>query len=231
MHLRFLLSAVALFGLVPGTTWADVINYDISMDTAPLIGHPAGPFSLEFQLTDGSGTGDENNTAVLSNFAFGGGAPVGTPSLIGGATGDAGTSITITESSFFNQFIQQFTPGNQLDFHLELTTNLQPAGVPDEFTFSILDSSGSELPTQSFFDVFVEVDINSTNPAVQTFASDPTQSPAAGGPPIDIAAPTATPSVSSVPAPSIGRGLPVLLAVSGTLVGFKLLGRRRRPAS
>src|SRR5271167_1357003 len=118
MHLKPLLLAVGLFAFIPAAARADVINYDMSMNTAPLIGHPAGPFSLEFQLNDGSGTGDDNNTAVLSNFTFGGGAPVGAPSLIGGATGDAGSSITITESSFFNQFIQQFTPGNQLDFDL-----------------------------------------------------------------------------------------------------------------
>ena len=105
MQLKPLLFAVGLVAFVPAAARADVINYDISMNTAPLIGHPAGPFSLEFQLNDGSGTGDENNTAVLSNLTFGGGAPVGAPSLIGGATGDAGSSITITESSFFNQFI------------------------------------------------------------------------------------------------------------------------------
>jgi hypothetical protein len=76
-------------------------------------------------------------------------------------------------------------------------------GVPDQFSFAILDSTGSELPTLSIFDVFLEIDINSSKPPVQTFASDASQSPVAGGPPIDIVAPTATPTgVGSIPEPS-----------------------------
>jgi hypothetical protein len=180
------------------------------MNTAPLIGDPAGPFSLDFQLDDGSGTGNGNNTAVLSDFNFGGGAPAGAPSLIGGATGNAGTALSITESSFFNEFVQQFTPGSRLDFHLQLSTNLERGGVPDEFSFAILDNTGSELPTRSFFDVFLDIDINSSNPSVQTFASNARQSPVAGGPPIHIAAPTAR--VASVPEPGTVELLaPVLI--------------------
>jgi hypothetical protein len=221
MPMKLLPLAAGLVALACAGARADVIDYDISMDTAPLIGHPAGPFSLEFQLNDGGGTGDGNNTAVLSGFSFGGGAPVGSPTLIGGASGDAGTAISITDSSFFNQFIQEFTPGNQLDFHLALTTNLDAGGVPDQFTFAILDSSGSELPTESFFNVFVEIDIDSSNPAVLTFASNPTQSPIAGGPPIDIAAPTATPSgTPSIPEPGS-------LALLATAVSVGWLGARR----
>jgi hypothetical protein len=149
VHTKSLLFTVGIFCFAPSAVQAEIISYDISMNTAPLIGHAAAPFSLEFQLIDGNGTGDANNTAVLSNFTFSGGMPVGAPSLVGEATGDARSSISITDSSFFNQFIQQFTPGSELGFHLSLTTNVDAGGVPDQFTFSILDSSGSELPTQS----------------------------------------------------------------------------------
>src|SRR5918912_3642632 len=64
------------------------IIYSVSIDTSSLINHPAGPFSLSFQLNDGSGTGDLNNKAVISNFQFGGGGAAGTPTVIGDASGD-----------------------------------------------------------------------------------------------------------------------------------------------
>src|SRR2546427_13289286 len=90
---------------------ASIIGYDISMNTSPLIGHAAAPFSLAFQFTDGSGAGDANNSIVLSNFLFGiGGSAVGSPTLFGDATGSLASGITLTDSSFFNAFTQQFTP-------------------------------------------------------------------------------------------------------------------------
>src|SRR5437868_15463863 len=96
--------ASALFSF--GTVGRASIIYDISVNATPLIGHSAGPFSLEFQLNDGSGIGDGNNTVVLSNFAFGaGGGQAGSPILNGGTTGALGSSVTIRDSSFFNQFI------------------------------------------------------------------------------------------------------------------------------
>src|SRR4051794_1059710 len=61
--------------------------YDISLNTASLIGHIAGPFSLDFQLIDGAGTGDANNTAQLTDFSFNTGSAAGLPVLLGGASG------------------------------------------------------------------------------------------------------------------------------------------------
>src|SRR5260370_28684447 len=93
------------------------VVYDVSLNTSPLIGHAAGPFSLGFQLNDGSGAGDANNTAILSAFQFGvGGSALGTPVLAGGATGSLASGVTITDSSFFNAFSQQFNPGSLLQF-------------------------------------------------------------------------------------------------------------------
>jgi hypothetical protein len=69
--------------------------------------------------------------------------------------------------------------------------------------------------------VFVEVDINSINPAVQTFASNPIQSPVAGGPPIDIAAPTAIPSVTPpVPEPGSLALLVTALGIGSFAAGL-----------
>src|SRR5580700_3551787 len=62
--------------------------YTVSLTTNPLIGDSAGPFSVAFQLIDGSGAGDGNNTVILSGFHFGAtGDATGTPILIGGASG------------------------------------------------------------------------------------------------------------------------------------------------
>ena len=201
--------------------WSNFDPDGISLNTTPLIGLTAGPFSIEFQLNDGGGVNDGNNSALLSNFIFGGGSAVRVPDLSGGAGGDAGGLVTLTDSSFFNQFIQQFAPGTQLGFRLALSTNVDSGAAPDQFTFAILDSSGVELPTLSFSDVFVQIDIDSANPLVQTFRSDMSRTPAAGGGLVDIAAPTAT---SGVPEPSsvalLGAGL--------GCVGVLRLGRRMR---
>jgi len=51
-------------------TYANLI-YMVSLNTTSIAG---GNYTLAFQLTDGSGTGDANNTATLSSFNFGGGA-------------------------------------------------------------------------------------------------------------------------------------------------------------
>lgn len=170
--------------------------------TSPLVGDPAGPFSLDFQLNDGSGTNDGNNTAVLSGFTFGsGGGAVGSASLVGGASGDLGSSVMITDGSFLNEFTQGFTPGAQLRFQLSLSTNVDDGGTPDQFTLAILDSGGAQLPTLSFFDVFVEIDLDSNDPAIQTFGSDTSRNSLAGGAPINLAEPTFT-AVSSTPEPA-----------------------------
>src|ERR1700730_1342942 len=93
---------------------ANVTNH-VSVNTSSLIGHPAGPFVLAFQLTDGSGAGDANNSVTLTNFQFGSGSASGTPTLIGSASGNALSSIALTDGAFLNAYIQPFTPGNRVE--------------------------------------------------------------------------------------------------------------------
>jgi hypothetical protein len=213
------LSKIFLLAIITGgLSLGDIID-TVTINTSPLIGHSAGPFALELQFNDGNGTGDANNTAVLSTLMFGGGSVSGTPSVFGGVTGDLGSSITMTDSSFFNQFIQGFSPGISLSFQLALTTNLDSGGAPDEFSLSILDSSGVEIPTLGPANAFLIIDINSATPSTSAFASDTGQSPNAAGPPIDIGAPQIG-SVSSVPEPNTF----VLLSAAVCLIA--LSGRR-----
>src|SRR5579864_8228359 len=100
---------VAVAPIVGATT------LNITLDTTPLTlppGSSTAPFSVFFQLTDGSGTNDGNNTVTLTNFAFGGGSATPGTTLFGGAVGDLGSSVVLTDNSFLNSFTQGFTPGS-----------------------------------------------------------------------------------------------------------------------
>jgi hypothetical protein len=171
----------------------------------------AGTFEVDFQLNDGGGT--TNNTATINNFAFGGGNPVGSPTiLMGGANGDLSGTVTLTDDpllggGFINEFAQQFNLGSALSFDVQLTTNVD-SPAPDQFSFAILHN-GVEIPTTGTGDAFLIVDLDSINPSVQTFRSDLNRTN------INIAAPTATSPTTAVPEPSsivlIGAGLLVML--------------------
>src|SRR5262249_4000384 len=154
---------------------------------------------------------------ALSDFDFGGGAASGIPTLLGDASGDLNGTVMLIDSSFLNYFAQSFTPGAFLKFRLSLTNNIDLVGAPDQFSFSILDNTGFEIPTLGgpFFDVLAAIDISSDSPTVQTFAGDSTRTPAAGGGPILIPAPVVT-----VPEPS--SFWVVLLIAIGSRSGLRV---------
>jgi hypothetical protein len=221
------LLVLALAWLSPAPCHADIC-LTVQLQTAPLVGHPAGPFSLDFQLNDGRGFGDANNTAMLSAFAFGGGSPSGTPTTTGGAMGDLATMISITDSQFLNEFMQGFNPGSTLSFTLMLTTQVDPGPQPDEFSFFILDHTGTPIPTLDPVvgrSAFMIIDIDSPTPLVQVFGSNPAIPPAGGGPGINIPAPSAVdcPEPDSI----------ILLLCGGALLAnwYRGIAYRRGPIS
>jgi hypothetical protein len=192
---------VLTFSALCQTAAADEI-YNVILDTAPLIGHPAGPFYVEFAFTDGSGYGDGNNTATASAFNFSGGSALGDPAVFGDATGSLETGVTITDTSFLSLFYEQFAPGLQLSFTLNLTSNDDSDGIPDGFTYYILDNSGVPVPTLApTGDYFLTAALGSSGAAFNAYGSDPSRAPSAGGDPLSIAAPTVS-SESAVPEPS-----------------------------
>jgi hypothetical protein len=199
--------------LLVASAFADSVTYNVSLDTSPLVSSLASPFWLEFQLNDGSGTGDGNNTAVLNDFNFGTGSPGGSPFDIGGVSGDLSSSVSLVDNSAFGSaFVEMFQPGNSLSFQLQLSTNVDSGGNPDTFLFSILDSSFTPIPTTAGFpiDVLASIEINNAiSPTVQTFSGDTSRTPDVGGP-IGIAAPIV--SDASVPEPSALPLLSVALA-------------------
>jgi len=187
------------------------VNYNVTLNTGPLIGDPAGPFSIGFEFADGSGIGDGNNALFMSNFNFGAGGPAGLPLTFGTVGGDLSSSVVMTDAAPDSIFVQSFVPGNTLSFVLDMTTNVDAGPTPDEFIMSILDNTFTPIPTTagSPLNPFLVIDIDSSNPTVQTFSSDPTQLPAGGGGPISIG----QPSVSAVtPEPSYYGVLAVCIA-------------------
>jgi hypothetical protein len=180
----------------------------VSLDTSTLVGVP-GIFEIDFQLNDGSGTGDGSNTATIGDFDFGGGAAVGSPPfLAGGASGDLSTVVTITDSQFLNVFSQEFVPGAMLRFFLDLTTNVDAGPTPDQFSFAIL-LDGLEIATDGPASELLSIDLDSAVPAINTYAG------------IDPDLPLAAPQAAVVPEP----GTLLLLAAGLTALGT----RRQRP--
>ena len=181
-----------LFLLSASIAAADQVTYNIRMGTNPLVGHPAAPFYLAFEYAGGQGTGNANNLAILSDFQFGlSGGPSGSPLLFGSAFGDLTSEGVLTDAAPQSIFAQSFNPGDWLSFNLLLSTNSDPDGVSDGFVFSILDGSLTPIPSTQggMLNPFLTVDLGVDGPVVQTFPGELDRSPAAGGPPIGMAAP------------------------------------------
>jgi len=155
-----MLGMLLLCGSAFATSWhVDVV-------TTPLIGNPSGPFSIDFQFNNGSVLG--NNSAIISNFSYSGGGPVGSPTLLGGVTGDVGSTVVFNNSAPFQELFQAFTPGTNLRFDIELTTNVDGA-IPDAFVFAILDKDLFNVPTTGLGNSLLLVNLSSSFPTVQTF--------------------------------------------------------------
>ena len=177
-----LITVVMTFGCISVTAYADTA-ISVRIETEPLAFYPQ-PLAVNFQLTDGSGSGDTNNKVSIGNFNFGiGGGPLGSPSRVGGAIGSLAGSVILSDSSFFNSFSQQFKASNFLDFDVSFTNNRDGGLTPDEFSFAILDALGRETVTTDAFEtnVLLRVDFNSDNPSVQRFSSTVVPEPTALG--------------------------------------------------
>jgi len=130
--------------------------FTVTMDTTSLVGVTG--LAIDFQLVDGDGAA--NSSVVLGEFDFGvGGQAIGVPLLIGGATGNLDTMITLTDTGFFNAFTQEFAAGTLLSFTVTLTADGIGLPAPDRFAFSVLDSAGFPIPTTGLADEFVGLDL------------------------------------------------------------------------
>ncbi|HVO88984.1 MAG TPA: PEP-CTERM sorting domain-containing protein [Casimicrobiaceae bacterium] len=167
---------------------AGVVAGSISLDTSAL----SGTFEIAFVFTDGSGTGDANNSVTLGNFGFGGGSAGSVDPLLttGGASGDLSSSMVLIDSAFLSIAAAFFDPGAVFSFDFALTTNVDAGGTPDAFSMVLLRGDGSVVATAdpSGADALLTLNVDSAQPGFNAFASE--LSPA----------PVVTPSV--VPEPS-----------------------------
>jgi hypothetical protein len=152
--MKYISIRTARLGLLTGalllavTARADV-GFHVNLDTSALNGNTAAPFSLDFQLTDGSGTLDGVNTVTLSNFVFTGGAFTGSASLFGGATGDLASTITLSDgANIVNEAFQGFSVGTTgISFDVNVTTVADSGITPDQFSVAILDNNLFQIDT------------------------------------------------------------------------------------
>jgi len=158
-------SLLASAGLLLATAASQAAVYHISIDTTAL-SLPANlgsaPYAVDLQLNAGDTL--NNNTAVVSNFAFGGGAgAIGAASGFGGVSGSIASGITLTDSSQFNEFYQAFGPGSTLSFDLSLTQVVGAGLTPESFSIAILDGTLANIPTTGLGDTLLQTNIDTTN--------------------------------------------------------------------
>lgn len=131
--------------LVAGHAAASAIQ--VTVDTSGLAGTSA---NLAFDLIDGSGLGDDNNTLTITDFSTDG--TLGTASVTHGFTtnpaSDLSSGASLGDSDFFNEFLQGITLGTTLSFRFD-TTGILDSPTPDEFSFYLLtaDASASLVST------------------------------------------------------------------------------------
>jgi PEP-CTERM motif len=172
------LGAVLLvLDLNPGRALADVI-VNISVNTSSL--GSSGSSEVFFNLT---GTGA--NTATISAISLGGGTAGAVDTVISAGgfapSSNLGSTISLNDTTaFLNVFAQSFTAGTSLSFLLDLTTNVVTP-TPDQFSFYILDPTGSPIVTSdpTGFDNLATINLDSPSPAPNVYSSLVTVTPAA----------------------------------------------------
>lgn len=108
-------------------------TFHVVLDTSPLAGQSG---YLAFDLVGGSPV--QNNSVTISNFASN--STVGTLTLTGAASGSIVPGPgTLSDAQFFNELLQGVVFGTSSSFDIDLATNFAPAGIPDEFSFYLLD--------------------------------------------------------------------------------------------
>jgi len=166
--LQIIAIAALLFTFGAQTSFAAGISVNVSINTSGL---PTGPGSeIVFIFTDGSGLGDANNTATLTNFALGGGT-LGISSTSGGASGDMSSTVSLTDSSLLNFFAETFSAGTSVSFLLNLTTNVDAGGTPDQFSIEIIDPNGNFFSPQDPAGDLLAINLDSASPSTSTQSS------------------------------------------------------------
>src|SRR5437763_15415084 len=111
---------------------AQALPIQITIDTSLLAGVST---DLAFDLTNG---GLPANTVTISGFASNG--TLGAASSSGDVTGALPGVVTIGDTGFFNEYLQNITLGSSLTFSFDTTGNpAAPGSFPDGFALFFLD--------------------------------------------------------------------------------------------
>lgn len=157
LKLSLVLAALACSSQTKATS----IFYHFDVDVSALAGNPNAPFALDFQMTDGDGI--NNSFASIGNFNFSG---VGAPILIGGASGSLSSSVSLTDTEFYNDLFQEFSSGAILSFDVQLSSNA--SGItPDAFALGIGDAAGGGF---NYFNIFTQIDLRNGQQELNTFS-------------------------------------------------------------
>src|SRR5262249_6211250 len=134
--------ALAVLGsLGLGPCRADSITYDVSVDTSSLNGQLG---FLDFQFNPG-GVGALAATATITNFQTTGGIPDASSTPIGDASGVLPGTLTLGNSTAFNDLFQGFTYGSNFTFELTLSGPAiggSGGSVGSSFALSLFDATG-----------------------------------------------------------------------------------------
>ena len=191
-----------LFVLCAATAMANVITYDVTVNTSSISGTTG---SLDFNFNPGSLVTQSASLQILSFTSNG--TLAGSPELTGDASGALPGTLTFDNGTGFNDYFEGFTFGSTLSFDVSL---YGPAlSAPDgtstsgsTFAFSMFSDAAGTTPTltSDTTDGFAfTVDVNLDGSTTVTNYSSETGIVAASGP------------VSAVPEPGnlalIGLGL------------------------
>ncbi|MDS4019132.1 MAG: NF038129 family PEP-CTERM protein [Candidatus Competibacter sp.] len=210
--------------MIAPPTWATTLQ--VAVDTTALSGTAA---YLAFDFIDGDGVA---NTATVGNFYTDG--TLGAASTTGGASGTLPPGpVTLSDTDFFNEFLQELTLGTTVSFTLDLTEIGPAAGgsLPDSFTFFLLDrpTDPDQIPMPLFATTdptgagaLFQADIDGTAGGVLSVFAPVASLPGEPDPTVSW---TVTPA-RSVPLPSTAW-----LLGAGVLGGLAARRRRLTPLS
>lgn len=182
-HSRISFVSLALVGLLwTSPARLEAISVNVTLDTSALAGQRS---TLAFDFIDGDGgdpahpEGIKNNTVTISAFfptAALRTAPPPSGSLVtGGVSGALNPGpLTLTDSSFFNEFLQPVVLGGVFGFRVDMTENFVKTNltVPDAFSFFVLDSDAANSLV-STSDPAESLLLFSANGKIEVFTSSP----------------------------------------------------------
>jgi hypothetical protein len=120
----------------PANVRALTLPYQVTVNVTPLSGTPA---QIAFDFIDGDAV-EPSNTVTISAFSTDG--ILGEVITTGGSSENLPGKVTLTDTVFFNEYLQNITLGTTISFLLDSTTNGPPSGqTPDAFSFLILNQA------------------------------------------------------------------------------------------